>query len=318
MKLILTGGKEREGLQSEVTQYEQGVILTFDTTTISSVKNVEYTSLQGTCPHYNPSILFKAGTIKGEKLYLCTQTEVLIYSLPGFQQLKHLSLKCFNDLHHVTPTDAGTLLVANTGLDMVMELTENGEILKEWDVLGESTWQKYSTREDYRLIRSTKPHRSHPNYVFTIGNHYWVTRCHQQDAVCLTHPGWKMPVDGSYIHDGVIHKGSIYFTRVDGYIVRLNLQNLARRQMFDLNEISGAEIPLGWCRGIKAVGDNKVVVGFSRLRPTTKINPDGTKTSIGNFGVKPTHIACFDLVKKEKLWEYNMEEHGMNAIYSIL
>jgi hypothetical protein len=318
MKLILTGGREREGVQSEATQYDKGIILTFDTLTAGSVMNIEYESIPGTCPHQNPSILFKTGTIKDSTLYVCTQTEVLMYSLPSFVQTGYVSLKCFNDLHHVTCTETKTLLVANTGLDMVLEITKDGNILREWDVLGENTWNKFSKEKDYRLVPSTKPHKSHPNYVFVIGQHVWVTRCHQQDAICLTHEGWSIPVNGAYIHDGVIYDEYIYFTRVDGHVVKVDLKNPGRQQLYNLNKMAAANMPLGWCRGIKPVGNDKVVVCFSRLRPTTKINEDGSKTTSGNFGVKPTHIACFDLRAEEKIWEFNMEQHGLNAIYSIL
>lgn len=42
-------------------------------------------------------MLFKAGTIQDGKLHVSTQTEILTYELPGFRQVKHLSLPCFND-----------------------------------------------------------------------------------------------------------------------------------------------------------------------------------------------------------------------------
>lgn len=76
-------------------------------------------------------------------------------------------------------------------------------------------------------------------------------------------------------------------------------------------------MPLGWCRGIKVLDDDKVVVGFTRIRPTLKKAPDGNRVWEGQYGVLPTRIACYDLKKGKLLWEQQLEDHGMNAIYSI-
>jgi hypothetical protein len=87
-----------------------------------------------------PAILFKSVFLSDDKLFTCTSTEVLVYQLPGFQLLHYISLPCFNDLHHVYPTREGTLLVAVTGLDMVVEVGTAGEVIREWNVLGEDPW----------------------------------------------------------------------------------------------------------------------------------------------------------------------------------
>ena len=49
----------------------------------------------------NFSISFKSGSIHNNKLYITTLTEVLIYSLPEYNLEERISLKLFNDLHHV-------------------------------------------------------------------------------------------------------------------------------------------------------------------------------------------------------------------------
>ncbi len=67
-----------------------------------------------------------------------------------------------------------------------MEVTPEGEILREWSVIGEDTWARFSRQIDYRKVPTTKPHRSHPNFAFLLEGDIWTTRCDQKDAICLT------------------------------------------------------------------------------------------------------------------------------------
>ena len=84
---------------------------------------MEYQSPAEARANENSSNVFKAGTLIGDTLYACTSTEVLIFKLPEFKQIGYISLPCFNDVHHVTPSSDGNLLVASTGLDMVVKFT---------------------------------------------------------------------------------------------------------------------------------------------------------------------------------------------------
>ena len=74
------------------------------------------------------------------------------------------------------PTPEGNLLITNTGLDSVMEMTLDGEVLHEWGVLGDDPAERFPRDVDYRKIVSTKPHRSHPNNTFYSNGQVWVTR----------------------------------------------------------------------------------------------------------------------------------------------
>src|SRR5262249_12030981 len=150
---------------------------------------LEYISPPEVCPPDFPAVLFKSSTIAGNKFYTCTSTEVLVYELPGFRLLHYISLPCFNDLHHASPTSGGIILVAVTGLALVVEVSTSGELVREWSVLGQDTWSKFSRATDYRLVPTTKPHSSHPNHVFELNGEVWVTRFQQRDAICLTKPG---------------------------------------------------------------------------------------------------------------------------------
>lgn len=313
----VVGAQQKNGIYENWEQYQKGLILK-----VSPVKNLiekclEYTSPPEVIPDKKPSISFTAGTIKNNHLYVGTQTEILVYTLPDFRKVGYLSHPCFNDIHHVKPTEKGSLLVANTGLDMVSEVLITGEILNEWNVIGEDTWKRFSHSIDYRKVPTTKPHQSHPNYVFQLGEDVWVTRCLQQDAICLTKPNQQIKIGSAYVHDGIVVGDLIYFTQVNGQIVTVDIHTLQVKQVVDLNKITNTSKQLGWCRGIKVVDDHRVIVGFTRIRPSKKIQKDGTFVWEGQYGMLPTRIACYDLKQGKHLWDQQLEDYGMNAIYSI-
>jgi hypothetical protein len=204
--LYVLGGQQRSprsvlDQDQEWYDYQKGIILHVDPRSSAVKTCVEYVSPPDTCAPGSPS-LFKAGTIRGDILYVCTQTEVLVYSLPKFDRVAHISLPCFNDVHHVCPTPDGNLLVAISGLDMVVEVSLCGDVLREWDVLGNCPWTRHSREIDYRKGISTKPHPSHPNYVFCVDDEIWVTRFEQRDAICLNRPNRKIEIGIERVHDG--------------------------------------------------------------------------------------------------------------------
>ncbi|WP_372369480.1 hypothetical protein [Candidatus Uabimicrobium sp. HlEnr_7] len=86
------------------------------------------------------------------------------------------------------------MLVVNAGLDMILRISVSGEILEEWPVLSETLWARFSKNVDYRKIE-TKPHKSHPNFVFCTQKNTWVTRSYQKDAICLTEPYNRIAID---------------------------------------------------------------------------------------------------------------------------
>src|SRR4051794_6933043 len=125
--LLIIGGQQRAprsllGDNQNWYEYQKAIVLEYDLDTGSSTVRLEYVSPPEACAVDDP-VLFKAGTLQDNMLYLSTQTEVLIYRLPDFAQVGYVSLPCFNDVHHVRPTPGGNLLVANSGLEMVLEVT---------------------------------------------------------------------------------------------------------------------------------------------------------------------------------------------------
>ncbi|PWA12713.1 hypothetical protein DCC39_04570 [Pueribacillus theae] len=317
MKFYVVGAQQKNQVLKDWEQYKKGIILEVDSANKTVEKRLDYVSPADVCPAVNPSISFTAATVDNNHLYVGTQTEVLTYSLPSFRRVGYLSLPCFNDIHHVRPTNKGNLLIVNTGLDMVLEVSPKGEILNVWNVLGKDPWERFSKTIDYRKVPTTKPHESHPNYVFNIGNDIWATRCHQKDAVCLSKPGQRIKIGRELVHDGVVYGGKIYFTQVDGHIVLADSNNLKVLKVHNLKKMTNTDHPLGWCRGIKVVNDHKVIVGFTRVRPSKIVTADGKEQWKGGYGVLPTRISCYDLKNETLLWEQSLENEGMNAVYSI-
>jgi hypothetical protein len=86
----------------------------------------------------------------------------------------------------------------------------------------------------------------------------------------------------------------------------------------DLNQIAGGGAS-GWCRGLEVLDEDRVVVAFSRLRPTKwRENVRWAKRRLGSRGVGllPTRLAMVDL-RTERFWEANLEPVGLYAVFSV-
>jgi hypothetical protein len=320
--LYVLGGKQRSLLfkgEEESNLYESALILKLDPASGAVQTCVEYESSSDARPGRHSACLFKSGALVGDILYACTSTEILVFRLPTFEQLNYISLPCFNDVHHVMPCHDGTLMVVNTGLDMVVRITPEGAPLEEWEVLGRPAWQRFSRDIDYRRVASTKPHQSHPNFAFQLGGDLWVTRLHQRDAVCLTDTGKRIDIALESPHDGVVRGKDVYFTLVDGRVALANADTLTIDRVFDLKAMDDPNALLGWCRGVLPVGDEKLWVGFTRVRKTRfQENILWIKHVLKEGMVeKPTHISLYDIENNRCLQEFNLEPHGMNIVYSI-
>lgn len=320
--LYVLGGKQRNHVlkdEEEWNQYESALILKLDAVSGAVQTCVEYQSPRHVRAHEQSACLFKSGTLVGDLLYACTSTEVLVFKVPGFDQVNYISLPCFNDLHHVMPCRDGTLLVVSTGLDMVVRVTPEGRLIQQWNVLGGPVWQRFSRDIDYRLVESTKPHQSHPNFVFQLGDELWVTRLHQRDAVCLTDSGKRIDIALESPHDGVVRNQEIYFTLVDGRVALANADNMTIDRVIDFKEMDDPDALLGWCRGVLPVDDHRVWVGFSRVRKTRFYENVLWVKRVFREGMmeKPTHISLYDVGHNRCVQEFNLEPYGLNTIYSI-
>jgi hypothetical protein len=320
--LYVLGARQRDLLfreEEEWNLYESALILQIDTGS-GAVRNcVEYKTPPHARAGEHSSSVFKSGSLVGKLLYTCTSTEVLLFEMPAFRRIGYVSLPCFNDLHHVAPSSDGALLAAVTGLDMVVKFTLDGEILNEWNVLPEPLWSRFSPMVDYRKIGSTKPHKSHPNFIFELDGDIWVTRFHQRDAICLNDSGKRINIALQRPHDGVILGKRIYFTLVDGRVIVANCGSLQVEEVIDLKQIDGPGALLGWCRGVLPVDERRIWVGFSRLRKTRfRENVLWVRGAFRDgMREKPTHIALYDLVEKRCVSEFDLEPYGLNIVFSI-
>lgn len=323
MKLYLLGGRQKHRLLKEVDddhRFESAVIIHLDVDTSEAKVALEYKTPASVSADRNSSSRFASGLLFDHKVYVCTLTEVLVYSIPDFKLMSYISLPCFNALHHVCLSTRDTLLVANTGLDMVQEMTLGGKVLRQWNVVGGNTWERFSPEVDYRLIASTRPHRAHPNFVFCLGDEIWVTRFLQRDAVCLTNPRRRIDIGVEKPHDGLPHEGRLYFTTVDGHLVIIDSNTLQKLEVINLSRIASSlgGLVRGWCRGVLPIGDRWVWIGFTRIRKTAmRENLSWIKHGLREVDA-PTHIALYDIVDRKCLKTIDVEQFDLNILFSIL
>ncbi len=319
-ELYVVGGKQR-GARSlrdgndNWHGYDHGLVVAVDAAAGTAETRLEYASPPDVAAEEG-AISFQAGALEGDRLYVCTETEVLVYGLPGFDVLHYVTLPWFNDVHHVRPTPDGHLLVASAGLELVIEVTVEGEVRRLWNVLGEDPWARFDPEVDWRKVASTKPHRAHPNFLFYIGAEPWATRFHQGDAISLDDPGRRIAISDKRIHDGVVHDGRIHFSTVDGHVLVADATTLEVVEDIDLNAFhADRSTLLGWCRGILVDGD-RLWVGFSRIRPT-RFRENVGWVSRGFKRDEPTHVGCYDLATRTCVQEVALESTGMSAVYGI-
>jgi|HubBroStandDraft_6_1064221.scaffolds.fasta_scaffold00141_25 hypothetical protein len=324
-KLYVLGGRQRKALLRDPIKewhwYGAALILEVDILSGAVRTCVEYESPPAARASDKSSVNFHSGALVGDLLYTCTTTEVLVFKVPQFEQVAYISLPCFNDLHHVTPAADGNLLVVSTGLDMVVKITPRGNVLAEWCVLNESPWTRFSRTVDYRKVETTKPHLSHPNFVFELDGEVWVTRFNQRDAIALNGSCGHIEIAIEKPHDGIVDGERILFSAVDGKIVIANRRTLLVERIIDLRQIQdrGGQVLPAWCRSLLPVNDAEIWVGFTRIRQTLfRENVRWVKTVLHEGTVvRPTHIALFDIVAKECLQEIDLEPYGMNTIFGI-
>ncbi len=323
MRLLITGGEQRRprGLsagQKRWYKYKKAHLITLDTESGAAETLLSYESPPEATAADEPAVLFKQGSRHGDELLLTTQTEVLILSYPSLERTGYISLPSFHDVHHVIPGSDDTLLVVNTGLDQLIEITRQGDVKQRWSVLGEDPWNgRFDPEVDYRRVDTTKPYQAHPNHVFKLGEEIWVTRFDKRDAISIEDRSRRIDIGVERVHDGVVREGLVYFTTVNGKIAIADTSTLEVLDVIDLQAIEGDGSALGWCRGLCFEGD-QLWVGFSRLRPTAiRENvawvKDGFKRSHG------THIARYDLGKRTLERRIQLEnDTPLNAVFSIL
>src|SRR5690349_7886364 len=92
--LYVVGGQQRSSrplftADGSWYDYKNGLVLRVDLATGRAETCVNFVSRPGAYAEGDP-ILFKSGTVENNQLYVCTQTEVLVYRLPEFELVNYL------------------------------------------------------------------------------------------------------------------------------------------------------------------------------------------------------------------------------------
>lgn len=320
--LIISGGRQRRHALDldEWQAYEKGLLIRYELEAGKSEVVVEYETPRQYAPAELPSITFKAGGISRRSLYVCTQTEVVVFDVDSWKQLRHWTDPILNDVHHVFPR-GDSMWVANTGCDNVLEVAADSRIISTWHTAPNGPRVDLDMSRDLRLLPTTKPHPAHTNFVFEFCDAMWATRFQQKDAIRLDKSD-RLDIAIGSPHDGIPLGNRVFFTTVNGFVVSFSSQDLQRsRQVFDLNQISRKDQELGWCRGILPISESRAWVGFSRLRPTKlRENLSWIKQGfrkLGTYNMQPTRIALFDFAANRCEKEIDLESVGLNAVFGI-
>lgn len=298
-------------------RYKKGVLLKIDWETNEQKVVFEHQPSLENLPSENSSIGFKYFSSQGNLLYLCTETEILILDKEQhYKVLKVISLNEFNDVHHVIPYD-DHLFVVSTGLDAVFKVDLNGYIVDEWSTItNHGIWETFRKEKDYRSV-NTKPHQSHPNYMFINNQEVWVTRFKQKDAICLNDHSKKIDISLGNPHDGIYSEGYLYFTTTNGNIIMVDSDSYKIKKVFNLNEIRNLKQPLGWTRGLFINGDF-AYVGFTKLRETKlRENIKWAKSGFKTMVEMATRIEKYDLKNEKFIESRNIKIDSGSALFSI-
>jgi len=264
------------------------------------------------------SVCFRAATVVDQHAYTCTSTQVLKIDLHTLSVVKSYTHRLFNDLHHVERI-RGRYFVAGTGVDSVLEYNEQFDLIQRYPLGQDEVISRYAADTDFRRIPTTKPHEAHPNYVAEWDGEIWATNFEAGRVESLSSKR-SYRVSDNRIHDGVVALDCIWFTSVNGAVIKLDPRDGAT-QAFELAPMTPTDRRLGWCRGIAPVSDTEVLVGFSKLRET-KLRENlkwiGNKFLNQDFELcEHTRIARYDLARGVETWRLDLEDHGMDAVYSI-
>lgn len=324
-KLLVAGGRLRPGgfELGDGKYYDKATLMLLD---LETGKYEELLSISEGNEHYpdeHPNLQYTAPCLEDDILWLPTDTEIYKYQLPAFELLKVFSHPCFQNLHSVH-IFGDELVTTSTGLDNVVVLDKHtGEVKEIINTEGEnkSPWHRFDEATDYRLVHSTRPHHTHPNYVFKLENDYWVTRCKQEDALNLRDQSQVMDVGQQgriSIHDGIWWNGKLVFTRVDGFVVICDPETRTVLDKHDPFE-NERNRPLGWSRGL-FIENDIFYIGYSKLRKT-KLKSKLKYLTKGNFKFTTGNnslIVAYDMKNQQVLRIYESEDKVIDAIYGIL
>ena len=306
--------------KAEGFRYESAVIQVLDWSTKTAIKTIKYVP---PVEHLGEglSVMFKGAAVYKDKIYVATNTEVVVYDLVSLRCENVISHASFHDLHAVFVKDED-IYVCNTGLEIVQKLDSRGHQREEWNLATVPTWERFDRSRDYRGVATTKPHEVHINHLFELEGEVWVTlggamkaRPLQKESPCID---MKPRCEDATVlcHDGLVKDDYIYFTSVDGNIIIVSRDTRKVEDRIDLATLSVGGAALGWTRGLEIVG-NKAYIGATKLRGSKF--KEYTKWLLTRNGASmPSSILEVDLIEKCISDVYPMGVDRSCAIYSII
>lgn len=267
-------------------------------------------------PEYTLS--FRGAYLSNSEITTCTHSEIIVFDADSLTVKKRITDPCFNDLHSISLQNRSTWFTS-TGIDMV-GCIESKDHIRMYPVI-EDAVDRFDKEADYRRI-CTKPHHSHPNFIFLLDGHIWVTRFIQKDAVCLDDLSKRIEIGVERPHDGIVRDNRVFFTTVDGKLVECDVLKGKPVHIHDLTGQYRSGNP-GWCRGLCLEGDY-AYVGFTAIRKTRSIEnlsflTDTVRMLKDRFKSNaPARIIKYNL-KKEKIEdEMQFRPSELGIVFSIL
>jgi hypothetical protein len=174
-------------------------------------------------------------------IIVCSWTEHCVYLLRGRERVAALTHPWFNYIHSVDVTPQGTFLLASAGSDLVVEVTDAGQVVWEWfgpehgyDRRPDGTPVFFDRKADYRTMpRSTAEQATHVNSVIRwSGDTVLATLFHQGQLIAIDRPTGRATVileglskphgihrrDGGFIlSDTLGHRIILLDERLNGY-----------------------------------------------------------------------------------------------------
>ena len=322
LPIIISGGSYPDNWKTMQDKNNENFIR-FDTAKLSVVdwdngKIIDTINYISPDIQRNPSMMFKVCDITPNSIITVTNSEIVEFDRKTYEVIKTVSDNSFNDLHAVKKINEFYYLV-NTGLEILQIINENGLIVKEINMATTATWDKFSKSIDYRKIGSTKPHEMHINNVFNVGDDIFVTRLSLKQAININNEKDIFDIEVGLPHVGVVFNEKVYFTTTNGHVIVFDANTRKKISLTDVNQllVKGGYKPDGWCRGILPLSENKILVGYTKLRHTKFKEFLSWTKNLGNV-TAPTRVIEVDISKNSITKEMVFPGDKGFAIFSIL
>ena len=322
LPIIVSGGSYPDNWKTIQDKYQENFIR-FDTANLSIIdwdneKVIDTITYISPDIQRNPSMMFKVCDLTPDSIITVTNSEIVEFDRKTHKVIKTVSDVSFNDLHAVKKIN-GFYYLVNTGLEILQVINENGLIVEEINMATTSTWDKFSRAADYRKIGSTKPHEMHINNVFNVEDDIFVTRLSLKHAININNERDIFDIEVGLPHDGVVYNQKVYFTTTNGHIIIFDAYTRKKISVIDVNQLLSQDgyKPDGWCRGILPLSEDKILVGYTKLRHTKFKEFLSWTKNLGSVPA-PTRIIEIDVSTNSITKEMIFPGDKGFAIFSIL